>query len=327
MTSGGQVARKSLSLQKAWFLTKGRLRSLGIVIGLIIMILFLALKSEAFLKPANLLNILRQSSVVGIMAVGMTFVLIVGGFDLSVGSAMGLAGGLAVGLLPKIGLGPSLLVALLMGIVAGMVNGLLVVKLNVNAFVATLGIMNILRGILLMYSGGKTMFSPDRSFALIGSGYLGPIPIPVVIFTVVTLCSAFILHRTRFGRYIYAVGGNEEASIFSGIDAGFYKAASFAIVGLLAALSGVVLASRLQSVAPMAGSGYELDAIAAAVIGGTSISGGQGSIWQTVAGVFVLGVINNGFNILNVNEYIQLVFKGAIVVAAVALDTYSKRKT
>ena len=326
MINNGEVSNGTIGWRRVWQFGKKRLRGFGILLGLVVIVVVLSIVSDDFLKLSNLINILRQSSMVGIMAVGMTFVLIVGGFDLSVGAIMGLAGALAVALQIRIGLVPALAVALLFGALAGLLNGLLVTKLHVNAFVVTLGTMNIFRGLLLAFLGGQTLISQNSTFGFIGSGYVGPIPIPVLLFALVTIVSAFALHRTRFGRYIYAVGGNEEAAIYSGIGADVYRTASFGIVGLLSALAGIILASRLQSVAPMAGSGYELDAIAAVVIGGTSISGGEGSIWRTIIGVLVLSVIGNGFNILDVNEYVQLVFKGAIVVAAVAFDAYSKRR-
>jgi ribose transport system permease protein len=303
-----------------------RLRNIGIFVGLLILIIVLAIMSNAFLTTRNLINVMRQASIIGVASLGMTFLLITGAFDLSVGAIIGITGAFSVGLQDFLGVWPAIIVALLAGVIIGLVNGLIVAKLHVNAFVTTLGTLSIVRGILLIYNQGKTIFSHDETFAVIGSGYVGPVPIPVVIFIVLIIIFAFVLSRTRLGRYVYAVGGNEEASAHSGINVDFYKITSFILVGFTAAVSGVILASRLQSVAPTAGTGYELQIIAAVVIGGTSISGGEGSIWRTVAGVIVLTVISNGLNLLNVSEYVQLVIRGVIIIAAVAFDIYSSRR-
>jgi len=291
------------------------------------MIIILSFLSDAFFTFNNLINVMRQASLIGVVALGMTFVLITGSFDLSVGSTMGFTGLCAVALQPFLGIWLAILIALLSGTLIGFINGFIVAKLKVNSFVTTLGTLSIIRGFVLIFAKGRTIYTDNKLFSKIGSGYLGPIPIPVIIFIFLIIIFSVVLSKTIFGRYVYAVGGNTETSIYSGINVTFYKLSVFMIVGFTAAVGGIILASRLMSVPPAIGTGYELDVIAAVIVGGTSISGGEGSIWRTVVGVIVLTIISNGLNILNVSEYMQLVVKGLIIIVAVIIDIYSKRKT
>ena len=303
------------------------LRNIGVLIGLIIIIIFLSILSDAFLTTRNLLNVLRQASIVGSVAIGMTFVLITGAFDLSVGATMGFVGVIVISLQPIIGVWPAIIVALLSGALIGLINGVIVSKLRVNPFITTLGMMGIIRGLILITAKGRTIYSKSEIFGKIGSGYFGKIPMPVIIFGFFIIFFGFILSKTMYGRYVYAVGGNPEASIHSGINVTFYKLTVFILAGFCAAIGGIILASRLMSVSPSAGSGYELDAIAAVIIGGTSISGGEGNMWRTGVGIIVLVIISNGLNILNVNEYAQLVVKGLIIITAVAIDVNTKGRS
>jgi ribose transport system permease protein len=220
--------------------------------------------------------------------------------------------------------GLAIVLVLIMGALIGLFNGFLAAKIHIPAIIATLGTMTIIRGLAYLYTGGYPLYVEAPDFAFIGTGYLGPIPFPVILLIIMVVFWQFILEKTRLGRYTCALGGNKEAARLSGVQVDYYHILTFVVGGLMAAMSGVVYASRLLSVTPLAGQGYELDAIASTVIGGTSVSGGEGSVVRTLVGVLLLTIIANVFNLMGIHIYVQYVVKGAIILSAVGFDTYSK---
>ncbi len=297
------------------------LKNYGIIIAFVLICIILSVMSPVFFTTTNLINVIRQTSIYGIMAVGMTFIILTGGIDLSIGSILAIAGAVCAGML-KAGypLPMVILATLAVGIGCGLINGLFITVGKITPFVATLGMMSIARGFTLIYTKGYPIsgFSPE--FRFIGGGYLWGWPVPIVLFLLVAITAYIVLTQTRLGRYIYAIGGNEETVKLSGINSGFYKTLAYVIAGAAAALSALILTARLNSAEPIAGLGYELDVIAAVVIGGTSLNGGRGSLWGTFIGALMIGVINNGMNLLDISPYFQLVVKGLIIIAAVLLD-------
>ena len=276
----------------------------------------------------NLLNILRQTSVNAIIAVGMTLVILTAGIDLSVGSVLALCGAVAatmVGLeLPVYVVIPA---ALALGAALGGISGVIIAKGKVQAFIATLVTMTLLRGATLVYTDGRpvsTGFSDAAdSFAWLGTGYLFGIPVPIWLMALVFIAAWYMLNHTRMGRYIYALGGNEAATRLSGINVDRVKIAVYALCGLLAALAGLIVTSRLSSAQPTAGTGYELDAIAAVVLGGTSLAGGKGRIMGTLIGALIIGFLNNALNLLDVSSYYQMIAKAVVILLAVLVDNKS----
>ncbi|MBF9018024.1 MULTISPECIES: ABC transporter permease [unclassified Oceanispirochaeta] len=300
---------------------KSILKNYGIIIAFFLICLILAIMSPVFLSPINILNVFRQTSIYGIMAVGMTFVILTGGIDLSVGSLLAISGVVSAGMLKAgFGLFPVVFITLLVGFLFGLVNGLIINLGKITPFVVTLGMMSIARGLTLIYSKGYPISGFDPDFRQIGGGYILGIPIPSIIFVATVLLAWGVLTQTRLGRYTYAIGGNEETVRLSGINVTFFKTIIYAISGLTAAISAIIITSRLNSAEPIAGTGFELDVIAAVVIGGTSLQGGRGAIWGTFIGALMIGVINNGMNLLGINAYFQLVVKGIIIIGAVLLD-------
>jgi ribose transport system permease protein len=303
--------------------SKEMISKLGPLIGLILLIIVVSIMNPSFLTISNIFNVLRQVSISAIIAFGMTFVILTGGIDLSVGSTLALTGAVAASLLaggtdPIVSMG----VALILGLVLGAFNGVIITKGKVAPFIATLATMTIYRGLTLVYTNGKPIsgLGDHASFQLFGKGYFLGVPIPVITTIVSFAILAFILHKTTFGRRVYAVGGNEEAAKLSGINADRVKIAVYAISGFLAALSALILTSRLNSAQPTAGESYELDAIAAVVLGGTSLNGGKGWIFGTLIGALIIGVLNNGMNLIGVSSFWQQVVKGIVILLAVLLD-------
>jgi inositol transport system permease protein len=276
----------------------------------------------AFLTLPNLVNLARQISINGILAVGVTFVLLTGGVDLSLGSVVALAGVIAAYCAqPPLAspLGP-VLAAVAAGAACGALNGLIVTKGRVAPFIVTLGMMTVARGLALVVSGGRPVSGLEARFTALGAGDIGGVPIPVVVLGGVALAAGVFLNRFKLGRYVYAVGGNERAAHASGIPVEGVKMLAYIVSAAAAGLAGAVLAARITTGQPNAGVGYELDAIAAVVIGGTSLAGGVGGIGGTLAGALLMGVINNGLDLVNVPSYYQQIAKGAIIVGAVVLD-------
>ncbi|KZY63811.1 ribose ABC transporter permease [Oleiphilus sp. HI0067] len=299
------------------------------LIALLLLIVVVSFLNPNFFTVDNLLNILRQTSVNAIIAVGMTFVILTAGIDLSVGSVLALCGAICASM---IGLEVPVMIAvpasLLAGALLGAISGVIVSKGRVQAFIATLVTMTLLRGVTLVYTDGRpisTGFTDTAdSFAWFGTGYAFGIPVPVWIMVVVFGAGWYVLNHTRFGRYVYALGGNEAATRLSGINIDRIKIGVYAICGFLAALAGIIVTSRLSSAQPTAGMGYELDAIAAVVLGGTSLMGGKGRIIGTLIGALIIGFLNNALNLLDVSSYYQMIAKAVVILLAVLVDNRSK---
>ena len=294
----------------------------GIFIALLFICIILTIATPNFLTLQNMVMVLRQTSINGILAIGVTFVIISGGIDLSLGSVVALTGVAAASFAHPgtHGLIVPLLVGILIGLGIGVINGLIITKGKVAAFIVTLGMMTIARGLALVVSDGRPVSNLSDSFNFIGGGAFLNIPIPILLFGAVIVLSSIILNYTKTGRYIYAVGGNENAAKASGINVHSIKMFTYIMCSGLAGLAGIVLASRITTGQPNAGVAYELDAIAAVVIGGTSLSGGSGKIIGTVVGALIIGVINNGLDLLNITSYSQQIIKGLIIIGAVLLD-------
>ncbi|PWC90721.1 ribose ABC transporter permease [Azospirillum sp. TSH100] len=296
------------------------------LVGLIVLMAAVAFMSPSFLTVDNLLNILRQTSINAVIAVGMTYVILSGGIDLSVGSVLAFCGAVCAWLVAgDLSIWLAIPLSLLLGAGLGAVNGVVIGTGGVQPFVATLVAMTMLRGATLVFTDGRpittgTGASAD-AFWGVGGGYLLGIPVPVVVAAVVFAVCGLILTRTRFGRYTYAVGGNEVVARLSGIRVNLEKTTIYALSGLLAALAGVILTARLESAQPTAGAGYELDAIAAVVVGGTSLSGGKGTLFGTLVGALIIGVLNNALNLMDVSSYYQMIAKGAVILLAVLADS------
>ncbi|GBL24820.1 ribose import permease protein RbsC [Opitutia bacterium] len=298
--------------------------------GLLLVILFvgiaLSLLTDTFLSVANFTNVARQISINGILAVGVTFVLLTAGVDLSLGSVVALSG-VACATFAHPGdhsVFVPIAVGLLTGAACGLVNGVLVTRGGVAPFIVTLGMMTIARGLALIFSGGRPVANMSNEMTALAGDIWG-IPIPVLCFAGVALAAWFFLQNFRLGRHIYAVGGNENAARAAGVPVERVKLFAYALCGLLTGLAGVVLAARITTGQPNAGQAYELDAIAAVVIGGTSLAGGVGTITGTLLGVLLIGVINNGLDLMGVSSYYQAVIKGVIIVGAVWLDRRQAR--
>ncbi|MGY4531971.1 putative xylitol transport system permease protein [Pseudomonas sp. TE3786] len=300
---------------------------LGLPLVFILLCLVLAFASEYFMTWRNWMDILRQTSINGILAIGMTYVILSKGIDLSVGSILAFAG-LFSALVASHGYG--LLAAVSAGMFAGTMlgaaNGFMVANLSIPPFVATLGMLSIARGMTFILNDGSPITDLPDSYLALGIGKVGPIGVPVLIFAAVALMFWLVLRYTTYGRYVYAVGGNEKSARTSGIGVRKVVFSVYVVSGLLAGLAGVVLSARTTSALPQAGTSYELDAIAAVVIGGTSLSGGTGSIVGTLFGALLIGVINNGLNLLGVSSYYQQVAKGLIIVLAVLIDVWRRKK-
>lgn len=298
----------------------------GIYIVFIIIFITLSVMNNSFLTSANIINILKQASTVSVVAIGMTFTLICGGLDLSAGSVIALAAVCSA----KFGLpgGPPaivpILVAVVVGCVCGFINGLVVAKGRVPPFIATLGMSLAARGMALLVTNAMPIFGLDPSYVYLGSGKIGTVPMLVIAMLIILALATLVLEWTKFGRHIYAVGGNELSAYISGINVDRVKIACYVIMGALTGFCGILLAGRLQSGTPTMGTNYELDAIAGAVIGGVSSAGGVGKVYGAVVGSLLLTMIANGLDLLNVSAYYQQIVKGAIIVFAVMIDVRTK---
>ena len=307
---------------------KALLQKLGPFIALLVVTAGLAVMSPDFLTVANLLNVMRQVSINALIAFGMTLVILLGGIDLSVGSILALSSVFTATLISR---GTDPVVATLVGIASGAVmgaaNGLVIAKGKVAPFIATLGTMTILRGLALVVSNGSPVTGINSDFfTMLGGGYVADlIPIPVIWMALMFAVIWFVLKKTVFGRHVYAVGGNEEASRLSGVSVDGVKIWVYTLSGAMSAMAGIILTSRLNSAQPTAGAGYELDAIAAVVLGGTSLTGGRGWIFGTLVGALLIGVLNNGLNLLGVSSFYQQVIKGMVILLAVLIDRGGKK--
>jgi ribose transport system permease protein len=300
-------------------------RELGTLGGLLALGLLLTAFTPHFLTVSNLLNVMEQTSINAVIAVGMTFVILSGGIDLSVGSLVALSGVVMASALQSGAPIPvALLAGLLAGALCGLVNGSLVTLGRLPPFIATLGMMSVARGAALLFTDGRPVsgFSPE--FRTLATGRVAMVPVPVLVTIGVYVVAHLVLTRTRFGRYVYAIGGNEEATRLSGVPVRFHKAMVYALSGLVSALAAAILTARLNSAQPIAGMMYELDAIAATVIGGTSLLGGQGRVSGTLIGALIMGVLRNGLNLLGISSFLQQVVIGLVIVGAVLLDSLLK---
>jgi ribose transport system permease protein len=314
------------SLPRHWF------RKLQSLIALTVLVLVLSFASDKFLTKENGLNVLLQISMNLCVSLGMTMVILSGGIDLSVGSVLALAGAVGAGLLkngfpmPRFGVVlqftvfGSVLASLLVGTALGLFNGLAITRFRLPPFIATLGMLSVARGLTQLWTKGFPITGLGPSFGFLGTGHVMGIPTPVCISAVLVFITVLIARSTSFGRYVYAVGGNEKAAKLSGVRVNRLKLGVYALGGALAGVGGVLLTSRLDSATPNAGIGDELNSIAAVVIGGTSLNGGRGSIWGTVLGCLIIGLLNNGLVLWGVSPFWQQVIKGLVILAAVALD-------
>lgn len=296
---------------------------------LFILGLLMSLLNDRFFTWSNLITVLRQTSINAVIATGMTFAILIGGIDLSVGSVLGICGAIAATMIAAgMDVVLTVLVTLSLGLGIGVVNGLLISKGRLQPFIATLGTMTLLRGATLVYTQGKPISTSNAEaatiFGKIGKGFFLGIPIPVYIMVIIFAIAYYILRYMRIGRYIYSLGSNEEATIYSGIKVDRVKIFVYAVAGLLAALAGILVTARLGSAQPTAGEGYELDAIAAVVLGGTSMAGGVGTIFGTAIGALIIGILNNALNLMQVPSYYQGVAKGIVILIAVLLDRQQK---
>jgi ribose transport system permease protein len=316
----------------------GSVRSLQSLGALVLMVVGLSLATSKFLTLENGLNILRQISVNLCLSVGLTLVILAGGIDLSVGAVLALSGAVAAGLLksgmlfPAWGFGlqftvtGAVLSGVVVGAIAGLANGLVITGLVLPPFVATLAMLSIARGLTYLFTGGFPITGLDPKFDFLGSGFVLGLPVPVWLVAILTGAAMLVTSRTPFGRHLYAVGGSERAAYLTGLAVNRIKVWVYGLAGALSALAGVIVTARLDSAQPNAGVGYELDGIAAVVIGGTSLSGGRGSVWGTVLGCLIIGVLNNGLALLDVSPFWQQVIKGAVIIVAVALDRWGARR-
>lgn len=305
--------------------------NLGIIIALLVLCgLLSALPATrtSFLSSQNAFNVLRQVSTNMLIACAMTMVIILGGIDLSVGSIIALSGVIAAGCVSRYHL--PIIVALiagsLIGLIIGVFNGFVICRTTIPPFIVTLATMNIARGLAKVYTGGSPVRVVTKEWQFVGAGYIGPIPVPVIIMLIIICITALIMNKTKLGRHIYAVGGNTQAAEFSGIKVAKVKFLVHAYAGLMAGIAGIILASRMYSGQPTAGEGAEMDAIAAVVVGGTSMAGGSGKIGGTIIGALIIGVLNNGLNLMNVNSFWQDVVKGVVILLAVFIDYIRNRK-
>lgn len=301
-------------------------RQLGTLAGLVGLCAVLWILTPHFLTVSNLTNVAQQTALNAVIAVGLTFVIISGGIDLSVGSLVAFSGVVMAGLLQAaVPLPLALAAGLATGFACGLVNGLLITLGRLPPFIATLGMMSMARGGALLYTEGRPVSGFSENFRWLATGEIFRVPVPVVVMIGLYAVAHFVLRRTKFGRYVFAIGGNEEAALLSGVPVRFHKAMVYGVCGLLSALAAALLTARLNSAQPIAGINYELDAIAATVIGGTSLMGGQGSVVGTLIGALIMGVLRNGLNLLGVSSFVQQVVIGAVIILAVLMDTVFKQ--
>lgn len=321
--------KKQLGLRNNSFLNAKEAMKVnaGVLAAFVLIFIISSLVNAKFCTAGNMMTILRTNACTALCAFGMTFVILTGNIDLSVGSFMTLCGCLTSMLIARFGLSPlgSISIALLVAMFFGAVNGFLVTKMRIPAFIATLATMNGMRGICYVMTNGKPVVFSKGIFTNIGGGYLGVFPLPAIYMFVAFVVLWVVLNRTRFGRKVYAVGGNLMAARYSGVNTSKTTITVFIISGVLAACSGILLTSRLGSGQPTIGDGAELDAIAACVVGGVSMSGGTGTLTGTFIGCMIMGVISNILNLVGVNSYVQLIIKGVIIVLSVFIDIMRTR--
>ncbi|MGH4117706.1 ABC transporter permease subunit [Clostridium sp.] len=295
------------------------------LIGLLILCIVISIITPRFLSYGNIKNVLTQVSVNAVIAVGMSFVILTGGIDLSVGSILAVSAAAAASIMKSTGnVYLAIFVALAIGCVIGLINGVLVSKGKIQAFIVTLATMTIFRGVTYVFTNGTPISGLGQKFSGIGNKAILGLPIPVVIMVIVFGIAFYVLSQTRYGRYLYALGGNEDSARLSGINTDKVKTLVYVICGATAALSGIIVTSRIGSASPNAGVGFELDAIAAVVVGGTSLSGGEGSVGGTIIGALIIGVLSNGLNLVNVSPFYQAIVKGLVILLAVMIKRKEK---
>lgn len=319
---------QDLTKRKGFLSSVTSFPQLGItIIFLLIYILLTIVATESFFTYKNIINVLRQVSMTMIVAMGMTFILITGGIDLSVGSVACLAGTLTAGMIVKNGASTAVavIIGLLVGVVSGLICGYIIAKVKIPAFIATLAMMSIARGTSLIYTGGRPIAQLPDDFTRIGAGYILGIPTPVIIMIIVVVLTWITLVKTKFGRRVYAIGGNEETARLSGIKTDNIKILVYTICGTSAALTGILYTARLASSQPTLGEGMEMDAIASVVLGGTSLFGGRGYVFGTIIGALLLAFLSNGLNLIGISSFWQQIIRGVIIVIAVSLYERKKR--
>lgn len=306
----------------------GIFKKFGLLFVVLGIMIIMTIVSPVFLTSTNLLNVLRQVSIYGIMATGMTFVIMLGGIDLSVGSILAVSGVISGSII--VANPNAVFIAIIAAVgasaVFGLFNGFFVAQFKMPAFVATLATMTIARGFSLVYANGRPYILTSEPFKVIGQGYLIGIPIPVIILIVIVALMFILLHKTKFGRYTYAIGGNENAAIMSGVKVKRVKLLIHTLNSALAGVAGVILASRINSGQPAVGVAYEMDVIAGVVIGGTSLAGGSGTMFGTILGTIIIGLLKNSLTLLNVSSYWQQIVQGSIILGAVLLDLLTKKE-
>ncbi len=302
------------------FQIRDLLHKYGLVLVFLLLCAVLSLLSDRFLTTSNLINVLRQSTINGIIAIGMTYVILTAGIDLSVGAILALSTVITADMLQQgMAVPMAIIIGLGIGAFLGLINGLIITKIGVPPFVATLGMMVTARGLAMVYTEGRPITGLPDSFRVIGTGSIGPIPMPIIIAAIAFLLGYIILNRMKIGEYIFAIGNNPVAARYAGIHVDRYITFVYVFSGLLSALAGMILIARLNSAQPTAGVAFEFDAIAAVVVGGTSFAGGEGSLWGTLLGVLVIAVLANGLNLLNVPSFYQPVVTGVVIALALLL--------
>lgn len=313
-----------MSMHKAKYFAKER----AIYVFLMVMVVFFALASPNFMTARNLLNIAKQVSIFGVASVGMTYVILLGGIDLSTGSLISLVNITAAYFMVNSGWHPfaAVTASVLVSTLIGFLNGVIIAKIHMPPLIVTFASQTIFAGLAYIICGGTPISRFPESFLFIGQGYIGPVPVPVVIMGITFAIGWFILTQTYFGRHFYALGGNEEAAELSGINIGGVKCLVYALSGFFAGVAGLVMLARANTGQPNAGVGYEFDVITCVVLGGVSVSGGAGKMSNVLAGVLIIGVLSNGMVLLNVSSYMQMVIKGIILLLAVGSDCVQQRR-
>ncbi len=295
---------------------------------LVVIILFFTVTTDTFLTSKNILNICRQISMIGICSVGMTMVLLTGGIDISVGSIIALVGVVAAKVIGEAGMAifPAMVIGVVVGALCGLINGIMVAKFDVPALITTLAMQTMARGAAYILTSGIPIYGLPEEIKTLGQGYFFKIPIPVIIMALIFLFGWWLLEQTRFGRYTYAIGGNQEVARLSGINVLKMKIFIYTLSGLFAGLSGVIMLSRINSGQPATSSGFEMDVITGAVLGGISVAGGEGKLVNVIAGVLIMGMLSNGMTLMNLDEYWQWVVKGIVLLLAVTFDNMQRKR-
>lgn len=301
---------------------------IGVYVILVFIFLFFSVLTSTFMTTKNILNICRQVSMIGICSVGMTMVLLTGGIDISVGSLIALVGVVSSKLMVETSMPiiPAMLIGIAVSTLAGLFTGIMVAKFKIPALISTLAMLTIARGIAFILTKGIPIYGLPEAVKILGQGYLFSIPIPVIIMLITFLFGWWLLEKTRYGRHVYAIGGNEEVARLSGINVDWTKIKIYGLSGFFAGLSGVIMLSRINSGQPATSQGFEMDVITGAVLGGVSVAGGEGRIVNVIAGVMIMGILGNGMTLLNMDEYWQWVVKGLVLLFAVAFDNIQKKK-